>query len=174
MKSVVNACLYQLCWFLAVLGGNAGAIVALGLILLHLLFSAKRRADLRMTLLLLFAGLLIDGTLQQVGCISFSQTGGAILPFWLLVIWGALAMTPNHCLAWLKGRLLLAAVFGGLGGPAAYWGGVRLGGASFQWDLGVSLLVLALIWAILWPVVMHFSVVFDDEAEEKTYQGEQI
>lgn len=161
MKIIANAAAYQLTWFLAVLGGNRGACIALSLLLLHLMFSAKRMADLRMMLLLLFTGLVVDGTLHQIGFISFTQTGFPI-PFWLMVIWLALAITPHHCLAWLKNRLFLSAVFGALGGPVAYWAGVRLGAATFHWSLPLSIGTLAVLWAFLWPLVMYFSVVIDN------------
>lgn len=158
MKTIANAAAYQLSWLLAVLGGNMGACFAVGLLLLQLAFSSVRMADVRMMLLLLFIGLVVDGTLHQIGFISFKETGFPI-PFWLIVIWLALAITPHHCLSWLKKRTFLSAIFGALGGPIAYWAGVRLGAATFNWSLPVSIVMLAVLWAALWPSVMYFSVV---------------
>jgi hypothetical protein len=57
--------------------------------------------------------------------------------------------------------------FGALGGPLAYWAGVRLGAASFTWSLLSSLGILAIVWALLWPEVMHFSVM-SSVAENET------
>lgn len=170
MKIIANAVAYQLSWFLAVLGGNAGASFGVGILLLHLVFSSKRMADLRMMFLLLFTGLVVDGTMHQIGFISFTQTGFPI-PFWLMVIWLALAITPHHCLAWLKNRLLLSSIFGALGGPAAYWAGVRLGAATFNWNLGLSLVALAVLWAILWPSVMYFAEVTGNYRKHHSQQG---
>jgi hypothetical protein len=158
MKIIANAAVYQLSWFLAVLGGNMGAWLAIGMLLLHLAFSSVRMADIQMMLLLLCTGLVVDGTLHQIGFISFKETGFPI-PFWLVVIWLALAITPHHCLSWLKNRPFLSAVFGALGGPIAYWAGTRLGAATFAWSLPLSIGTLAVIWAALWPAVMYFSVV---------------
>ena len=143
---------------LCVLGGNAYAYGGLVLLLVHLYFSPVRGDDLRMMGLLLFIGLLVDGTLHQLGFFSFTETGFPI-PHWLMIIWLGLAITPHHSLAWLKHRPLLSILFGALGGPAAYWAGVRLGAATFNWQLFPSLLTLAGIWAILWPIVMHLSFV---------------
>ncbi len=158
MKIIVNAAAYQLSWFLAVLGGNMGACFAVGLLIVHLVFSSARMADLRMMFLLLCIGLVVDGTLQQIGFISFKVTGFPI-PFWLVVIWLALAITPHHCLSWLKNRTSLSAIFGALGGPIAYWAGVRLGAATFNWSLPLTIGTLAVIWAVLWPSVMYCSVI---------------
>jgi len=104
----------------------------------------------------MFLGLLVDGTLQQVVFFTFRSPGFPI-PFWLLVIWLGLAMTIHHSLSWFKGKLLIAALFRGLGGPAAYWAGTRLGAASFNWPLPASLFFLAVVWSLMFPAIMLFS-----------------
>ncbi len=156
MKLIANALAYQAVWFSAILWATPGA--AVGCVIIGILFmtSDRKSDDLRMMGFLMFLGLLVDGTLQQVGFFIFKSPGLPI-PFWLLVIWIGLAMTIHHSLAWLKNKLLLAALFGGLGGPAAYWAGTRMGAASFNWSLPASLLVLAIIWAFVFPTIMIFS-----------------
>jgi hypothetical protein len=157
MKTAINVILYQLIWFLCVLGGNKGAVAALPLLLVHLVTSRTKGADLKMMGFMLFLGLIVDSTLHQVGFFTFTNTGFPI-PLWLMVIWLGLAITPHHSLAWLKYRPLLSAVFGALGGPVAYWAGARLGAASFSWPLLQALPFLAVIWAFIWALVMYFSV----------------
>lgn len=66
-------------------------------------------------------------------------------------------MTIHHSLAWLQNKLLLAALFGGLGGPVAYWAGTRMGAASFNWSLPSSLFLLAVVWSLMIPAIMLFS-----------------
>lgn len=157
MRKLCNILLYQSIWFLCILSNQIGPLISLLLIVVHLVTTNKRAADLRMMAFLVFLGLLVDGTLHQVGFFSFANSGVPI-PFWLVVIWLGLAITPHHSLAWMQNRPLLSALFGGLGGPAAYWAGVRLGAASFNWPLASSLGLLALLWALLWVAIMHFSV----------------
>jgi hypothetical protein len=173
MKIIANAAVYQLSWFLAVLGGNMGAWFAVGLLLLHLAFSSVRMADIQMMFLLLCIGLIVDGTLHQIGFISFKETGFPI-PFWLVIVWLALAITPHHCLSWLKNRMFLSAVFGALGGPIAYWAGARLGAATFNWSLPLSIGTLAVIWAALWPSVMYCSVVTSRSQLQPAQQGNKF
>ena len=156
--NILNLILYQLIWFLCVLGGNKGAIVALPILLIHLVITRTRGADLKMMGFMLFLGLLVDGTLHQVGFFEFTITGFPI-PLWLMVIWLGFAITPHHGLAWLKNKPLLWAVFGAIGGPFAYWAGVRLGAASFNWPQMQALATLAFIWAFIWTLVMYFSVI---------------
>ena len=105
---------------------------------------------------LLGVGLIIDGTLNLIGFFSFNRAGFPI-PFWLMVIWIGLATLVHHSLAWLKGRTGLCALFGALGGPMAYWGGIRMGAAAFNWELLPSLLLLAVVWGFLWPTVMRLA-----------------
>lgn len=156
MKLVINALAYQAVWFLAILWGNTGGLLGCVLILTLLATSEYKYADIRMIAFSIFLGMLVDGTLQQIGFFSFSNPGLPI-PFWLLVIWAGLAMTIHHSLSWLKGNLLLAALFGGMGGPAAYWAGTRLGAATFNWSLPASLCLLAVIWALMFPLIVFYG-----------------
>jgi hypothetical protein len=94
--------------------------------------------------------------LRAAGFISFDSTFAPI-PLWLMGVWLTFAILPNHSLAWLKNRLRLSALLGALGGPLAYWAGVRLDAATFNWPLLPSLLLLAIVWAALMPGVMHLS-----------------
>lgn len=142
---------------MCVLEGNAGVLFALPLLLLNFLLSPNKRADLQLSGLLLSAGVVIDGTLQFIGFISFTSSGYPI-PLWLAVIWLALAALPHHSLAWMKRRRFLPILFGAVGGPLAYWSGVRLEAAIFHWPLLSSLLLLGMIWGLLWPAVMAVAV----------------
>jgi hypothetical protein len=156
MNPFINVGINQAIWFLCVLGGNGGALFALPLLVLNIFLSRHKRADLQLIGLLLFIGALIDGTLQAIGFFSFISAGFPI-PLWLAVIWVALAALPHHSLAWMKNRILLSALFGALGGPLAYWAGVRLGAAAFHWPLLSSLSLFAVVWAILWSGVMAIA-----------------
>lgn len=156
MKIFINVLIYQTVWFLAILRGNQGALLGIALLIAHLASSRCRVADLKMMGFLLFLGVLVDGILHQIGFFSFTQSGFPI-PFWLMIIWVALAITPHHSLEWMKERLFLASFFGALGGPAAYWAGTRMGAAIFNWPLPASLLVLAVLWSFLFPAIMLYS-----------------
>ncbi|WKE63939.1 DUF2878 domain-containing protein [Gallaecimonas kandeliae] len=148
----LNLLLFQLAWLAAVLWQSPWAVAAL--LALHLALSPKRRNDALLMAALVLAGLAVDGSLSAAGVLDFGP-GPWPVPPWLLALWAAFGMLPNHGLAWLKTRPWLAAVLGALGGPFAYWAGVRLGAVSFGWPLGSSLAVLALVWALLLPLLMR-------------------
>ncbi len=172
MKALINIVIYQVIWFLAVGAGNVGALFGALLLPVHLLISGKRRLDLWMMAFMLAAGLVIDGTLHQIGFYTFTA-GGFPIPFWLAVVWLGLAITPGHSLAWMRSRPLLCVVLGALGGPAAYWAGVRLGAAEFNWSLPLSLLTVALIWACLWPLTMTVSGTIERRLQSRLQKPEK-
>ena len=153
---IINICVYQIVWMLCVFFGNRGALLTLPLFICHLFLMPHRREDMWMMAALLTIGLIVDGALHMSGFITFTETGIPI-PLWLMVIWLALALLPNHSLKWMKDRLALSSCFGALGGPLAYWAGAKAGAADFGQPLLPSLLLLALIWAIIWPVAMYIA-----------------
>ncbi len=156
MRLVLNIINYQVIWLLCVISGNRMVWLALLLIGGHLFFSNQRRNDLILIMSLALGGIIIDGSLKQLGLFSFSEDNYPI-PYWLIIIWMALATLLNHSLNWLKGKYALAALLGSIGGPLAYWGGVRFDAAVFLWPLPLSLAVLMLIWGILTPLLLKGS-----------------
>ncbi|WP_367401609.1 DUF2878 family protein [Geoalkalibacter halelectricus] len=79
------------------------------------------------------------------------------MPLWVFIIWAQFATLFHYALFWLRGRYLLGAFCGLLGGPLAYWSGVRLGAADFGAHLLLSLLTLALVWALVTPLLIWLS-----------------
>ncbi|MGA7277764.1 MAG: DUF2878 domain-containing protein [Desulfocapsaceae bacterium] len=156
MNIIINFIIYQVVWLLCVFEENQGALIALLFLAGHLLLSPIRKEDLKLMGFLLVVGVVVDGALNHTGYISYNVAALPI-PFWLAVIWLALATLPHHSLKWLKNRYLLSAFFGAIGGPLAYWAGVKAGAASFVWPLVPSLILLALTWALLWPMVMYVA-----------------
>jgi tetrahydromethanopterin S-methyltransferase subunit D len=56
----------------------------------------------------------------------------------------------------MKGRLLMAAVFGAVGGPMAYYAGYKLGAVAVP-DIAVAMLALGIGWAVMMPLLMFLS-----------------
>ncbi|MBD1401822.1 DUF2878 domain-containing protein [Pelovirga terrestris] len=156
MNPLLNIAIYQLIWFVAVLGGESLVWVAMVLILLHFGLTPTPKTDLVLVVLVLFIGVLIDGTLRLSGFFIFAEDRFPI-PLWLGCLWMGLATVFNHSLGWLKNRLWLAALLGAIGGPAAYIAGGRLGAAEFSVSLPWSIAVLAIIWGLLVPGLVWLS-----------------
>ena len=71
-------------------------------------------------------------------------------------MWMLFATTLNVSMRWLRGRPVLAAVFGFLGGPASYIAGQKLGGIMLV-SQPAALSALAIGWAIIMPTLMWLS-----------------
>ena len=115
-------------------------------------------------------GVIVDSSQQALGLFTFKTDPSwpLWLPLWVFVIWAQFATLFHYALHWLKGRTLISAIFGLVGGPLAYWGGIQLGAASFGEDPTVTLIVLAVVWAVVIPALVRLSDFFD--TEEGAYQ----
>ena len=68
-------------------------------------------------------------------------------------MWGLFATLLNVTLRWMHGRWVLAAVLGAIGGPSAYYGGVKMGALEFGNET-VAVAALGIGWAIITPMLL--------------------
>lgn len=165
-KRWFNAAWFQLCWFLAVLGNHAMVPVLLLLIALHLALHPSSGKELRMMLIGGSMGLVVDGTLTQLGVFVFSAPPAFVIPLWLLLLWAAFAATLRNSLSFLRHRPVLTALLGAAAGPLSYVAGMKLGAVSFTLPLPQILILLAAIWAIQLPLLMKLAALADPDQEE--------
>ena len=92
------------------------------------------------------------------------------VPVWILVLWAAFGTTLNGCLGWLRQKLALAAILGGLLGPLSWYGGVRLGALEIP-DPAKGYLVLGLGWFMLMPVLSWIAKSLSES--EGRFDGEK-
>jgi len=72
----------------------------------------------------------------------------------------------------MRGRPLLAAAFGIIGGPLAYLAGHKIGGIQFV-DQPAALATLAIGWAVMMPLLMQLGERLDGVSPESS-QGDVI
>ena len=75
------------------------------------------------------------------------------------------ATTLNVSMRWLRGRDMLAAFFGLIGGPLTYLAGQKLGGIVLV-DQFAALLALGIGWAVMMPILLRLSEVLDGFAAQ--------
>lgn len=167
MVMFFNFAAFQLGWFACVLGGAyqlpwIGTGLVLLLIAVHLY---AVRPGYQEFLLILAAGVLgtiWDSLLVYNGWMIFPS--GILLegfaPHWLIAIWLLFATTLHVSMRWLQPHLLLAAIFGAIGGPLAYYAGHKLGAVEFA-DVVDSLIVIGLGWAFIMPLLILLANFFD-------------
>ncbi|MGR3888383.1 DUF2878 domain-containing protein [Pseudomonas sp. 1152_12] len=153
LKRLTNAVLFQCGWFACVLGGDSLWLLVAGAVLAtHLLWISSWSAEGQAVLAVTLLGTVIDTLLRTVGVFHFSLPG-PLIPFWLVLLWALLATTLRHCLAWSAQPWWRASILGAVGGPLSYYAGSQLAGVSFGYATAPTLIGLALLWALLFPVL---------------------
>lgn len=163
----VNAIGYQIVWFSAVIGAGRGlwwpgVSAAIAFVLLHLALCpqtpAQRAVDVRLMLVALLCGLIMDGSLARSGLADYAanplalSSGGP--PLWILAIWASFALTLRHSMTFLLGRPLIGLLLGAIGGPLAYLGAARGWGAvAFAEPRWMAIVALVIGWAIAIPLL---------------------
>ena len=164
MRLWVNVLGYQAVWLIAVIGAANGTpwpglLAAPVFVVWQWLASGERAGDVRLVACAVLLGVALDGALAGSGLLRYAaQVPAALAPLWILAIWAAFAMTLNHSLAFLKGRIAWAALLGVIGGPLAYLGAARgFHAVEFVAPAWRAFLTLALGWAIALPVLVRLS-----------------
>jgi hypothetical protein len=75
-------------------------------------------------------------------------------------MWALFATTLNVSMTWMKGRYLLAALVGLIGGPLAYYAGHKLGAVNFS-NTMMTLTVVGAGWFFIMPLLVYFSEKFN-------------
>jgi hypothetical protein len=181
MRFWANLVGYQLVWFAIVISASRGQpwwgmAAALGFVALQLRYSATRAADSRAVLAAFTCGFLLDGALAATGWLHYASPLVALpAPIWILSLWMAFAMTLNHSMVFLRGKPLLAAALGAVGGPLAYLGAARgfatLTFATPAWQ-AIALLVIG--WAIALATLAILTQRWVTDATVPTPQTEQL
>ena len=71
------------------------------------------------------------------------------------------ATTVNVSLGWLRGRVVLAAALGAVGGICSYAGGRRLGAGAFDLIQPETVLALVMVWGVGVPLLLHATELLD-------------
>lgn len=149
-----NALWLQAGWWGCVLGARQPwflwAVVA-GLIM-HLRLCPDWRTELRVVLGIGLAGCVLDSLLGILGVFDFAP-----LPLWLALLWLVLASGLGHSLEWMRTPLWLGVMCGMIGGPLAYLAGARLAGVGLPLGTQGTVLVLAPLWALWFPLCLRWA-----------------
>lgn len=165
-----NAVIFQCAWFAGVLGaahqrpllGTACVVAAMAW---HLAVAARPLQEARLVAVVCLIGFVVESAIVGQGHVAYpsGQPIASLAPYWIVALWGLLAIALNVTMRWLRGRLLLAAVLGALLGPLSFSSGARLGGAQLLHPTE-ALLTLSLVWAVLMPVLVTLAMRFDGVA----------
>ena len=159
---LMNFILFQAAWFITVFSASLGQpwfgpVFSLCWLYSHLgLHQGTRKSDLQIVIIAALLGFTLDSIMVVTGVFSFPDTATLGYPstLWMVALWINLALTLDHSLGWLKEKLLLSAVFAGIGGPLAYYAGSKFGVIQFN-DLHIAMTFLSLMWALVMPLLLY-------------------
>ncbi|KJS05681.1 MAG: hypothetical protein VR73_11935 [Gammaproteobacteria bacterium BRH_c0] len=163
MVNLWNFIQFQVAWFAIVLSAEAEqpflgvAVVALFSVV-HLTLAENPLGEGLFLLLVGLLGWLWESLVLATGLIHYTATTGNELmaPVWIAALWLNFGSTLNYSLAWLQGRTALAAVFGAIGGPLAFYAGYKLGAVNFS-NSALMLAIISVGWLVLTPLLVHAS-----------------
>lgn len=158
---LVNYAILQGAWFGCVLGAAAGALWVAWLsgaaaLALHFALLRDRRPDWIVIGAALAVGAVTDTIVRGVGAFDApSDPWRAPLPVsWLLLLWAVFGTSIRHCMGWLRGRLVVAAALGAVGGPLSLMGGARFGAVTLSSDARLVWVAVGLQWAVALPLLV--------------------
>lgn len=152
---------FQAVWLASIGGAGAGLawagpVAAAVFVAATLAWGGKRAEDLRMLVVALPLGFILDSAFAASGWLVYAeaQPWVSLAPVWIWSLWAGFALTLNHSMAFLRDRPVSAALFGLVGGPLAYWTAAGAFdavsfGAPVAWVLGA----LAAGWAVALPLL---------------------
>ena len=167
MRVFINFIGMQLTWFACVIGGAKSNIwlcllVGLPFIAWHLYTAVPALKEAKLIAITVIIGVVFDQTLLSLGLLQYPPHGwpDGLLPLWMFMLWAIFATALNVSLRWMRGRLLIAALFGLIGAPLSYYSGVKLGAMlnpaapSFYIAIGFG-------WAIIMPILILYAKRYD-------------
>ena len=170
-RKAVNVALFQAAWFAAVLGAARGMpwlgpLAMLPTLAVHLLLQEDRQAEVKLLLAAGVLGFIFDTAFVAGGVFTPLQHlfPRPLSPPWMVCLWLNFAATLNVSMAWLRGRYLLALLFGAIGGPLAYYSGARLG-ATETLPTTTGMLLLAIGWGAMTPLLVWLARIFSSKTE---------
>ena len=153
----LNIIVFNLLWIGLVLGRENLIHLTLPSLLIYLacLF---RIGELKVHQILFPAliGITIDSSLTFFGIFIFPESS-LIIPFWLIVLWINFSTTLTLSLSFIGKNKLVAFGLGATALPFNYTVGERLGAVTFGDPYLFSILVIALVWSISFPILFIVS-----------------
>ena len=148
-----NALTFQIAWLVCVLAGSWVAVMTtLVVLVLHLQQVHNPRRELVFIVQATVVGFLCDTALIQSGVLI---TENFLPPLWLTCLWALFATTIGYALHFFLRRPWLSLLAGGFFAPLSYFAGARLAGINLMTPPWLGLLLIALMWALVFPLLNY-------------------
>ena len=145
-KKLVNFSLFVAGWWIALLYGNALALIALFVVLMLHFVMWRDMRDIFVILSFIFCGFGIEWAFMANGVQDYRSN---LPPAWAICIWAMLATTIRYSLGFMVRKPLRAALAGLVIAPLFYFNSVYFGPAGWGRPIWQCLLAVAVVWALL-------------------------
>ncbi len=167
MKALINFSVYQAGWFACVLGAAHGWVwsgigVGVLVVIWNCTHAAMPQREFMLVAIAVAIGTFWDSCMVQMRMIRFASDWSlvGVAPLWIIMVWAQFATTLNVSLRWLHRRWLLATMLGAIAAPLSYLAGQRMGALVFPHQT-TSLMVIALGWGVITPLLVRLAERFD-------------
>ncbi|MCX4190887.1 DUF2878 domain-containing protein [Methylophaga sp. OBS1] len=174
MRNVLNFVAFQAVWLIVILAAAAGkpayALLATATFaVVQVYFSRWRVTDIKLIVLGLLAGMMLDTIWLNMGWIGYAHGDiGGLAPWWIGCLWVNFMLTLNHSLSWLQPRLKMLGMMTVFAAPLSYLAGSKLGAVTLL-EPGMAVLSLSLSWALLVPMLMCLARLWHRQEEEENH-----
>lgn len=158
MGRILNAVGAYAGWWACLVGAAhgmpwAGPVVVAGLAAASAMRPGPRSERVAFLIVAAGTGYGVDSILVLAGVLVFPEHArlGGPSTLWMVALWVNLALTLDSSLGWLRGRFVLGATVGAVGGPLAYFSGAQLGAAVLGPTLPIAMAAVAVAWSIALP-----------------------
>ncbi|MDC3251396.1 DUF2878 domain-containing protein [Planctomycetota bacterium] len=162
--------LYYMGWFGAIVFASRGepelATAMIGVVVLFG-FLKGGLMEVYLGTLAIMLGLAVENFFLTIGASSYPESSylswSGFVPFWMLLLWPLFMRTLalGECLGWIRGKWVIAALLGGVGGGLAYLGGTKFGALEFPSSQMYSVVTIGLAWAVVFPLTIKFRMFFE-------------
>lgn len=172
LNVIINFVLFQVAWFACVLGAAKqmpwlGVMVTFVVVAWHLKQAQQAKPEIILLLIALIIGAVFDQLMHSTRLISYQAHGWSneLVPAWILALWAGFVTALNVSLRWmrnkqLRGKLIIAILFGAIGGPLAYMAAEKLGAVILN-SVPTTYIALGVGWAIITPLLLKLAEKFD-------------
>lgn len=122
-----------------------------------------RRAEVVLMTAACVLGFIVEAIHMAAGATNYvpDATPGGLPPAFMVGLWSAFATLVNVSLAWLKDRVLLAAIFGALASGPSYFAGSKLGALELGEPVWQSLAIIGAVWAVAFPLLLQCARILE-------------
>ncbi|MFK7759020.1 MAG: DUF2878 domain-containing protein [Phycisphaerales bacterium] len=161
---ILNLVVFNIAWFACILGAGSGnpwlgpiAVLISAVVHLYLLSFAARVIALYIAAFIV--GFASDWIVMLLGAVGFPEHARLLtpVPLWMSFMWINFATTLHFSMSWMNGRYLIAALFGLLGGPGAYYTGMKFDAITLGESLFTSLFIIGIQWALAMPLLVWLA-----------------